>query len=65
MSAGDGDAVFQAHEFGKHFSSGNNRNGQLLSCQNFRVAVLDSGRRDHDVCTPDICFGMAPVYAAA
>ena len=47
VSTADGDAVFEAHQFGKHFGARNHRNFTLVRFDDFGILGID-GRRGHN-----------------
>jgi len=43
VHAGDGNAVFEAHELGQHFCAGNDLNFSGVGFNDFRIALGDGG----------------------
>ena len=59
MRAADGDAAFQAHQFGQHLGTADDGNALRARRHQFRIVALDR-RRDHEhVGTGDILRGVA------
>ena len=54
MGAGDGDAVFQAHEFRQHLGARNHRNLVLVRFVNFGIVRFDRRRGHHHVRVIDV-----------
>ncbi len=53
---GDGNAIFQAHEFGQHLGTLNHRNVQFVRLGDFRIVFGDCRTGDNDFGSGDI-FG--------
>src|SRR5690242_2272 len=49
VGPGDGDAVFQAHQFGEHFGARDNRNFHVVRFDDFGIVRLHRGGSDDDV----------------
>ena len=49
MRAGDGDAIFQAHQFRQHFRSGNDRDFAAMGFNDLGIVGLHCGRGDDHV----------------
>ena len=64
MGAGNGHAVFQAHQLGEHFRARDNRDRCLLRGNDLRVGVLNSRGRDHHIRPLNLIFVMAFVHNA-
>jgi hypothetical protein len=54
MRAGDGDAVFQAHQLGEHFGARDHRNFQAVRLGNLDVVRRNGRRYDNDVRAVDV-----------
>ena len=54
MRAGDGDAVFQAHQLREHFGARDDRNFHLVRFDDFGIAGGNGGGSDHHVRAVDI-----------
>ena len=54
VRAGDGDAVFQAHQFSQHFGTRNHWNFPLVRFDHFGIVGFDGRRNDHDVRAFDV-----------
>ena len=48
MHAGDGDAVLETHEFGKHFAAMNDGDFARVGFHHFRIGGADCGAGDDD-----------------
>src|SRR5713101_3390054 len=59
VSAGHGDAVLEAHQFGQHFCAGDDRDLFLVRFDNFGVVDLDRRRRHYHVRALNVC-GFVP-----
>ena len=59
MHAGNGDAVFQAHQFGQHFRARDDRKMLGAGGGDFRVVRLDGGAGDHNVSASDVFSAVA------
>src|SRR5712692_286890 len=59
VSAGHGDAVLEAHQFGQHFCAGDDRDLFLVRFDNFGVVDLDRRRRHYHVRALHVC-GFVP-----
>ena len=46
MSPGNGDAAFQAHQFGQHFGAAHDRQPLRAGCRKLRIVGLDRRRID-------------------
>ena len=57
VRAGDGDAVFQAHQFGQHFRARNDGNFQPVRFDDFGI-VAANGRGDHHDVRAVHVFGL-------
>ena len=49
VRAGDGDPVFQAHQFREHFGARDDRNLVAMRLGHFGIVAAHGGRNDHDV----------------
>src|SRR5256885_591691 len=65
VSAGNGDAVFEAHQFGEHFRARDNGDFALVRFDNFRIVGLNRGRNDDDVRIFDVRSFVAFVNRGA
>ena len=54
MGSGDGDAVFQAHQFGEHLGAGDHRDFHFVGFDDFGIVGDDGGRSDHHVGAIDV-----------
>ncbi len=54
VGAGDGDAVFQAHQFREHFRARDHRNFHFVRFDDFGIAGGDGGGSDHHVSAVDV-----------
>ena len=65
VCAGDGDAVFEAHQFGEHFRARNDGDFAPVRFDNFRIVGLNRGRNDDDVRIFDVRSFVAFVNRGA
>ena len=54
MGSGDGDAVFQAHQLGKHLGARDHRDFHFVRFDDFGIVGDDGGRSDHHVSAVDV-----------
>src|ERR1700688_5195027 len=54
VGSGDGDAIFQAHQFGKHLGARNHRDFHFVRFDDFGIAGDDRGRGHHHVRAIDV-----------
>ena len=59
MCAGDGDALFQAHQLGQHLCTRHNRDTRFTCGDHFRVICLHGSGNDNRVCANDVGCLMA------
>jgi hypothetical protein len=65
VGAGDGDAVFHAHQLGQHLCPGDDRDHPLPGLENLRVVLLNGRGGDHHINMRQVLAGMADVDLAA
>src|SRR5882724_6481384 len=65
MRAGNGNAVFEAHQFGEHFRARDNWDFALVRFDNFRIVGLNRGRNHDDVRILDVRSFVAFVNRGA